>query len=210
MKRIALAACLLLVATPIFAAVDLTGWAAWVDPQSSNTFNSSNANQPFNISFNGKLGWGAGVRFGLGSLAVALDGVEATPTAKYGFPGATLNDSKLKMIPLTGILQWHPIGSGTIDPYIGAGVAYVILQDINNVNDFAHLGVSQINFKNDAGFAVNGGIGFRFTRNLGITGDVKYVPVKSSATAVFTNGPNQSQKIKINPVIASVGLTLHF
>ena len=210
MKRIALVFCIFLIATPMFAAVDLTGWAAWVDPQSTNTFNSSNANQPFDISFSGKLGWGAGVRFGLGSLAVAVDAVEASPTANYGFPGATLNDTNLKMIPITGVLQWHPIGHAYIDPYVGAGVAYVIFQDINNVNDFGHVGVSQINFKNDAGFVVNGGIGLNFSPHVGLTGDVKYVPVSSSATAVFVSGPNQSQKIKINPVIASVGLTFHF
>ncbi|MGZ8829148.1 MAG: OmpW family outer membrane protein, partial [Thermoanaerobaculia bacterium] len=59
-------------------------------------------------------------------------------------------------------------------------------------------------------FVANAGLGFNFSPHLGITADAKYVPVKSSATAVFVTGPNQSQKVKINPVIFSGGLTLHF
>lgn len=210
MKRFALTALFLFAATSTYAAVDLTGWATWIDPQSTNTFNSSNPNQPFGISFTGKLGWGAGVNIGLGGLSVAVDAVEASPTASYGFPGATLNDANLKMIPITGVLQWHILGRGFVDPYIGAGAAYVIFQDIHNTNDFGHVGVSHIDFKNDAGLALNGGVAINFSKHVGITGDVKYVPVSASATAVFVTGANQSQTIKINPVIASVGLTFHF
>jgi len=212
MKKIAVLVLVFLAAAPAFArVVDLTGWAVWIDPQSTNTFNSSTPNQPFDISFNGKLGWGAGLNLFFGhSLSLAVDGSEASPTAKYGFPGATLNDANLRMIPITGIVQLHFVPNGFIDPYVGAGAAYVLFQDIKNNADFGHVGVSQINFKNDAGLALNGGIGLKFSPRFGLTGDVKYVPVKASATAVFTSGPNQSQKIKINPVIASLGLTLHF
>jgi outer membrane protein W len=214
MKRLFLVFFVILLATPVFAAdrfFDLTGWATWVKPQSSNTFNSSTPNQPFDINFDGKLGYGAGVNVFLGDTwSIALDASEVKPDAKYGFPGATLNQGRIKMIPITGVLQWHLIPKGVIDPYVGAGAAYIIFDNLQNVNDVGHVGVRQINFKDDAGLVVNGGIGFNFSPRIGITGDVKYVPLKASATAVFATGPNQSQKIKINPVIASAGLTIHF
>jgi outer membrane protein W len=214
MKRLFLVFLVILLATPAFAAdrfFDLTGWATWVKPQSSNTFNSSTPNQPFDINFDGKLGYGAGVNVFLGDTwSIALDASEVKPDAKYGFPGATLNQGRIKMIPITGVLQWHLIPKGVIDPYVGAGAAYIIFDNLQSVNDVGHVGVSQINFKDDAGLVVNGGIGFNFSPRIGITGDVKYVPLKASATAVFATGPNQSQKIKINPVIASAGLTIHF
>ncbi|HEV7425148.1 MAG TPA: hypothetical protein VGQ46_02185, partial [Thermoanaerobaculia bacterium] len=57
-------------AVPLFAAdrtFDLTGWAAWVDPNSSGTFNSPAPNQPFNVNFNGKLGYGIGANIFFGS-----------------------------------------------------------------------------------------------------------------------------------------------
>ncbi len=214
MKRFAFVICIFLVASPIFAAdrfFDLTGWATWVKPQSNDTFNSTAPNQPFNINFRGKLGYGAGVNIFLGqTLSLAVDASEVRPDARYGFPGATLNQGSLRMVPITGIVQWHFLPKGFIDPYIGAGAAYVLFHDINNVSDIAGVGVSRINFKDDAGLALNGGIGIALSPRIGLTGDVKYVPLKSSATAVFTSGPNQSQKIKINPVMASVGLTFHF
>src|SRR5712691_802174 len=214
MKRIALAFCIFLIAAPIFAAdrfFDLTGWATWVKPQSDNTFSSSGSNQPFNINFRGKLGYGAGVNVFFGqAVSLSLDAVEVKPDARFGFPGSTLNQSNLKMIPNTGVLQWHFIPKGFIDPYIGGGAAYVIFDKLQSFSDVGRVGVNQINFKDDVGFVANAGIGFNFSPSIGITGDVKYVPVKSAATAVFATGPNQSQKIKVNPVIASAGLTFHF
>ncbi len=214
MKRIVLSLCLCLFSLPVFAAdryFDLTGWATWVKPQSNDTFNSTNPNQPFDINFRGKLGYGAGVNVFFGhSLSLALDASEVKPDATFGFPGATLNQGSIKMIPITGVLQWHLIPSGFIDPYIGAGAAYVLFDNLQNFNDVGHVGVNRINFKDDVGLVLNAGLGFNFSPHLGITGDVKYVPVKSSATAVFATGPNQSQKIKINPVMASAGLTFHF
>ncbi len=212
MKRFFLILCTFLVATPIFSAdrfFDLTGWASWVKPQSNNTFNTGT--QPFDINFEGKLGYGAGVNVFLGDTwSLAIDASEVKPDARYGFPGATLNQGSIKMIPITGIVQWHFIPKGFIDPYLGAGAAYVIFDNLENVNDVGRVGVNRIDFKDDAGFVVNGGIGINFSPRFGITGDVKYVPLKASATAVFATGPNQSQKIKINPVIASAGLTIHF
>lgn len=214
MKRISLAICTFLIAAPIFAAdryFDLTGWATWVKPESNKTFSSTSPNQPFNINFKGKLGYGIGANIFFGeAVSLSLDAVEVKPDARFGFPGSTLNQSNLKMIPITGVLQWHFIPKGFIDPYIGGGAAYVIFDKLKNVNDVGRVGVNQINFKDDVGFVANAGLGFNFSPSIGITGDVKYVPVKSSATAVFATGPNQSQKIKINPVMASAGLTFHF
>ena len=50
------------------------------------------------------------------------------------------------MTPLTGVLQWHFAPAGFIDPYIGAGAAYVLF---DNVNGYGNLGVDKINFKDD-------------------------------------------------------------
>lgn len=214
MKRFALILSLALFATPAFCAdrfFDLTGWATWVDPQSSDTFNSANPNRPFGISFNGKLGYGGGVDVFFGrSLSLAIDASVVSPQAQFGFPGQALNSSNLRMIPITGILQWHLAPAAFIDPYLGAGAAYVLFDNVRDFRDVGNIGVNQINFKDDVGLALNGGIGINFSPRIGITGDVKYVPLKSSATAVFATGPNQSQRIKINPVMGSIGLTLHF
>src|SRR3954452_4926558 len=72
-------------AVPLFAAdrtFDLTGWAAWVDPNSSGTFNSPTPNQPFNIDFTGKLGYVIGANTFSGSnVSAAFDIVQVRPEA---------------------------------------------------------------------------------------------------------------------------------
>ncbi|MEA2342495.1 MAG: outer membrane protein [Thermoanaerobaculia bacterium] len=200
-------------AVPAIAAdrtFDLTGWAAWVDPNSSGTFNSPAPNQPFNVDFNGKLGYGIGANVFFGNhVSAAFDVVQVTPETNIrsravGGSGAFTNG--LRLTPLTGVLQWHFAPSGFIDPYIGAGAAYVL---IDKANVFGTPNLTRIDFKDDVGLALNAGLSFRLTRMLALTADGKYVPLKSSVTAVFTNGTTTT-KVKINPVILSGGLSLRF
>ena len=203
-------------AVPAFAAdrfFELTGAAVWVDPSSSGTFNSTNPNQPFDISFHGKLGYGIAANiFFAHAMSLQLAGSEVQPEATFRVrpSGTTTTGSKLKMIPLTAVLQFHLIPNGRIDPYIGAGAAYVLFDKLDNAVDVGSLGVHRINFKDDVGLALNAGLDIGLTRNFGITVDGKYVPLKSSATAVFVTGPDTTTKVKINPVIFSAGLTLRF
>ena len=190
---------------------DLTGWAAWVDTNSDGTFNSTNPNQPFNVRFDGKSGYGAGVNIFFGSnLSLALDAVEVRRKTTFKpIPLATtpsLSAGRTRITPLTAVLQFHFIPRGTIDPYLGAGAAYVLF---DNVDGRGNLNVNRINYKDDVGLVLNGGIGFRLTPHIALTADGKYVPAKSSATAVYANG-STTTRVKVNPVIFSGGLTLRF
>lgn len=216
MKRISLFLFSLVFAAPLFAAnrfFDLNGFATWVDPQSSNTFNSTNPNRPFKISFSGKLGYGVGANVFFGDrISAEFAASEVRPTAQYGFAqvGAPLSEGRLKMIPITAVLQYHLSPNGFIDPYIGAGAAYVLFDNLSNANDVGRIGVRRIDFKDDVGLALNGGVSLRLTPSFAVFVDGKYVPLKSSATAVFVTGPSTEQRIKINPVMASAGVSLRF
>jgi len=212
MKRLSLLAAAFLVAAPLAAAnrsFELTGWASWVDTNSSNTINSTSPNQPFDINFHGKLGYGVGANIFFGhNISTEFSVVEVRPKTTFvSTSGGTLVGGNLRMIPITAVLQFHLIPSGFIDPYVGAGAAYVLF---DNVNGPGSIGVSKVNFKDDVGLALNAGLGFAIARNIAITADGKYVPLKSSATAVYVTGPNTSQRIKINPVMFSAGLTFRF
>jgi len=203
MKPIRLAVVLVFIlAVPAFAAdraFDLTAFAVYVDPNSSGTFNSPTPNQAFDINFNGKLGYGIGANIFFGN-ALSAEFTVASVKTEASFTGrarvVNADNPNLQMVPITGVLQWHFAPAGFIDPYIGAGV-------------FGNLGVSRIDFKDDAGLALNAGLGIRLTPRFAITVDGKYVPLKSSATAVFANGTTRTD-VKINPVMVSAGLTLRF
>ena len=216
MKRLTLAVALVALAAPAFAAdrfFDLTAAAVWVDPNSSGTFNSANSNQPFDVSFDGKLGYGiaANIFFGNAiSLELAASEVRPQATFRTRPTGFTSSGNDLKMIPLTAVLQWHIFPNGRIDPYVGAGAAYILFDKLDNANDVGNIGVNRIDFKDDAGLALNAGLGIGLTDRLALTIDGKYVPLKSSATAVYATGPDTTAKVKINPVIFSAGLSLRF
>ena len=215
--RLALAlACL--AALPAFAgdrSFDLTGWAAWVDPNSSDTFNSPAPNQAFNVNFKGKLGYGIGANIFFGNhVSLAVDMVQVRPKATLrprAVGGTSLTTTGTRMTPLTGVLQWHFAPGGVIDPYVGAGVAYVLF---DKTNVFGSPTLSQINYKDDAGLALNAGVSFRISRMLALTADGKYVPLKAAANAVGVPGVQPIVAVvvngKINPVIFSGGLTLRF
>jgi len=218
MKRFSLALVVisLVLAVPAFAKdrfFDLTAAAVWVDPNSSGTFNSGDPNQPFDISFDGKLGYGIAANIFLtDTVSLELAGSEVRPQAilRTRPTGFTTSGNDVKMIPLTAVLQWHLMPKSRIDLYIGAGAAYVLFDNLKNASDAGNLSVRSIDFKDDAGLALNAGLGIGLTDSLAITLDGKYVPLKSSATAVFATGPNTTTKVKINPVMFSAGLTLRF
>lgn len=217
MKRNAFLCSLLFVVLALPAAAadrtfDITANAVWVDTNSSGTFNSTSPNQPFDISFDGELGYGAAVNVFFGDK-ISVEFAGSSVSQGVSFPGRPRptgsSQSDLKMIPLTAVLQWHFIPSGRIDPYIGAGAAYVLFDDINDPSDLGN-GVQRINFKDDVGLAINAGIGIGLTDRFGITIDGKYVPLKSNARAVFVTGPDTETNVDINPVIFSAGLTFKF
>jgi outer membrane protein len=207
-----------LTAFPAFAAdhvFNLTGWAARVDPNSSDTFNSSNPNEPFNVRFDGKLGYGLGANIFFGDrFSAAFDAVQVRPgttVRSRAVGGGSFFTTGTRMTPITAILQWHFAPGGGIDPYVGAGAAYVLF---DKTNVFQSTTLSHINYKDDAGLALNAGVSFRISRMLALTADGKYVPLKESATAVYFPGASPTLptglKVKVNPVIFSGGLTLRF
>lgn len=213
-SRFSLALVLLLLATtPLFAAhrfLDLDVNAVWVDPNSNGTFSHPSAHD-LGIDFKGDLGYGVGANVFFGdAISLELTASRVRPKANLTTAGFASNNNRVNMVPLTAVLQWHFAPNGFIDPYIGGGAAYVLFNDINGAKGPVHIGVSRIKFKDDAGFAADAGLSIRFGSNMDIHGDVKYVPLKSSATAVFVTGPTSETRVKINPVIATAGVGFRF
>jgi outer membrane protein len=204
---------LLLAATPLFAAhrfFDLDVNAVWVDPNSNGTFNHPSGND-LGIDFKGDLGYGIGANVFFGdAVSLEFTGSRVRPKANLTSAGFSSNNNRVNMVPLTAVLQWHFAPNSFIDPYIGGGAAYVLFNDIDGARGPVHIGVNRIKFKDDAGFAANAGLSIKLGSNMDIHGDVKYVPLKSSATAVFVTGPNSETRVKINPVIATAGVGFRF
>jgi outer membrane protein len=212
-------AVLLFTAVPTFAAerfFDIKAYASWVDFNSSGTFNATPAgDRPVDINFDGKQGWGAAANIFFGrNISLEVAGTSVKPEASFGpAVGTNFQGGDVKMLTLTGVLQWHLAPGGTIDPYIGAGAAYVLFDDLKDARNINDVHFSEINFKDDVGLALNAGLDIGLGQHFGIFVDGKYVPVRSSATAVFAGSAGSGSTrtdIKANPVIVSAGVDFRF
>jgi outer membrane protein W len=217
LSRFAVPFLVLFLSVPLFAqnrAFELLGYATWVDLSGDQVFRGPTTVDDFRLNFNSDRGWGGGINVFWGNristeFAVAVVSPEATLTpGNTAIPPFIVGD--LEMIPITVTLQWHFAPGARINPYIGAGAAYVLFDQVDRVGDITGIGVRQIDFDDDVGFLANAGVTFNLGRNFGINLDAKYVPVRTSATAVFVTGPGQAFDFDVNPLMLSAGIRLGF
>jgi outer membrane protein len=217
MKRpaILLSILLLAIAAPMFAqsrSVDVIGFVNRVDPNGDGTFDDGI--DDVNVNFDSEQGFGLAVNVFWSnriSTEFAVSVVEpdvAFESTNPLIPAFT--GGSLEMIPITATLQYHFAPNARIDPYIGAGAAYVLFDQLDGNDDLDDLDVDQIDFDDDVGFVVNAGVSFDITPNFAIYLDGKYVPVSSAATATFATGPGTQADVDINPLIISAGLGFQF
>lgn len=203
---------LLLAATPLLAAertVDLAGWVVWADPNSEGTFDTSN--DQIDVNFDGEMGYGASVNIFWGSrfsTEFAVSQIDL-PIALTSRPRAVgVQDTNANMIPVTGVLQWHLAPDAMLDPYIGAGAAYILFGNVTK-GEAGNLALDDID-SDDLGLVINAGLSIALNENLGINLDAKYVPVGSAARGVLNDANGTETDIEINPIIFSAGLAWRF
>lgn len=193
--------------------VDVIGRASWVDLGASDAFEGGGFDES-EIEFDSEIGYGAAVNFFLGnriSLELGASIFEPETTLTSNNPTVPfLTRGTLEMIPITGVLQFHFAPASRFDPYIGAGAAYVLFDELNNTDDLDQVQFERLDFEDNVGLAVNAGVNIGFGANFALNLDAKYVPVESSAEAVFVIGPNSTAEVAVNPLIVSAGLALRF
>lgn len=214
MKHIIPAALAFLLLVPTAAAqsrsFDLTGNVVWLDATGGGTFDD--LADPAEIDIEADIGYGlaANIFFGdriSAEFAVSRIEPETNVTRRRAVAGSGPGGN-LSIMPVTAVLQFHFAPNGFIDPYVGAGAAYVIYdfsasQGVHNLN--------RIDFEDDVGLAVNAGLGIRLGQRFGINLDAKYVPIETNATAVVVDTNEQrSGEFNISPIILSAGLSLRF
>lgn len=119
---------------------------------------------------------------------------------------ATSDLGRAQIFPISAILQWHLSEHGTIRPYLGAGVAHVILHDVNRSVSGS---VTGIHFKDPTGLVVDGGLEINLSKRFGIYGDARYIPVETKSTASFV-GTTSAVQMNVRPLIVSGGIAWRF
>jgi outer membrane protein len=167
------------------------------------------------VRFDPQFGTGGGAGVGLNFFLTDHVSIEAKAAAlearlRVRVVGAdfiaTADLGRAQFFPISAVLQWHLSEHGTIRPYLGAGVAHVILRDVNRSVVPSATG---IHFKDPTGLVVDGGLEFNLSKRFGIYGDARYIPVETKSTASFVGTPSSVQ-MNVRPLIVAGGIAWRF
>ncbi|HEX3068191.1 MAG TPA: OmpW family outer membrane protein [Thermoanaerobaculia bacterium] len=212
MKELMFAALMAFFAAPLFAQhrVDVLLDAEGVHRPGGSTDLSTG------VHFDPQFGTGGGVGLGLNFFLTDRVSIEAKAAAlesqlKVRTIGsdffAVADLGRAQIYPITALLQWHLSEHGTIRPYLGAGIAHVVLRNINH--SVGSTDASGIHFKDPTGLVVDGGLEAQISKRWSILGDARYIPIETKSEAAFI-GTSSSVRMNVRPLIVSAGLSWRF
>ena len=105
--------------------------------------------------------------------------------------------------PTALTLQYHPVRSGWIRPYVGAGLSYMI---VFGTKDGAF---QDLKVDNDLGWALEAGSDFMVNKTWGMFVDVKKAGLRPRATGTFGGAPVVG-KTRLDPWAFTGGVVYHF
>lgn len=110
---------------------------------------------------------------------------------------------ELEMTPITAAIRYHFLPGARVSPYVGAGAAYVLYDELRFEDDDD----DTVDFENSLGYLASAGVDFRVTDFIGINVDAKYLKSESEASG---EGDPESLDFEIDPLITSVGVSFRF
>ena len=102
--------------------------------------------------------------------------------------------------PTAFTLQWHPVASGRVRPYVGVGGSYMIVFDTQD-GAFTNLEVD-----NDLGFAFEAGVDFPLSAGTSMFIDAKKALLRPVATGSFQGAPVVGQT-RLDPWAFTAGVS---
>ena len=112
---------------------------------------------------------------------------------------------KTWVVSPTLTLQYHFADFGAFKPYVGVGGTWT-----HYFYDRAGAGFTNFNVKNSVGPVAQIGFDYMIDRNWGFNVDVKRLMVRPNASALMAGMVPVHARLKIDPWLASVGLTYRF
>lgn len=188
---------------------DVAVWGSWAQ------FGSQEIADP---DFDAELEFDDGSGFGVSAnwfwnenfstelFAMALD---TDAVFRVGLGTSPREDINLGSIDLTPIMltgQYHFAPRGRVDPYVGAGLAYVLADDLEAFVS-EDLEVERVMIDDELTFVLNAGLGVALTPAFGLNLDLRYLPLEPASQ---TAGDPEELDLEMNPMIVSVGLRYRF
>ncbi len=131
-----------------------------------------------------------------------------------GISGTTGAIGKLAstwVLPPTLTAQWHFNPAGGIRPYIGAGINYTVFWNTKASDGLvAAVGPTHVGMSDSIGWAAQAGTDIDLTRTVFLNLDVKYIDIRTNAYLQTTAAGLQTVRVKLNPLVAGIGVGLRF
>ncbi|ATL44852.1 outer membrane beta-barrel protein [Elizabethkingia sp. HX WHF] len=114
-----------------------------------------------------------------------------------------VNLGSVWLLPPTLTLQYHFYPTKKIKPYVGAGINYTFFYS-SKPGDVTH-----VDYKNNAGFALQGGIDYMINDKFFVNFDMKKIFLKTDVT-VDAAGTNIPAKVTLDPFLWGFGVGMKF
>ncbi|EGF31307.1 Outer membrane protein W precursor [Oxalobacteraceae bacterium IMCC9480] len=110
------------------------------------------------------------------------------------------NVGTFKHLPPTLLLQYHFMPDKQFSPYVGAGVNYTRISNVNLLGGAGSLESSSV------GFALQAGVDYKLDKNWSLNLDIKKVQIRSD---LMISGVKASA-LQVDPLMVGVGLGYRF
>lgn len=126
--------------------------------------------------------------------------------------GNGIDVGKVSLLPPTLTVQYHFMPKERISPYVGAGINYTLFynEDAANSPNAGGLRVTDVEYKNRFGWALQAGVDVALTGNWSLNVDVKKIFLKTDVTATVNGALPVTSKVTLDPWLVGVGIGYRF
>ncbi len=126
--------------------------------------------------------------------------------------GSSVDVGKVSLLPPTLTVQYHFFPKERVSPYIGAGVNYTLFykEDAANSVNANGIAVTETDYKNKFGWALQAGVDVALVGNWSLNFDVKKIFLKTDVTAQTNLGVPVTSSVRLDPWLVGVGVGYRF
>lgn len=126
--------------------------------------------------------------------------------------GNSVDVGKVSLLPPTLTAQYHFFTKERVSPYVGAGINYTLFyrEDAANTLNGIGLAITNTDYKNRFGFALQAGVDVAISGPWSLNFDVKKIFLKTDVTAQTNLGPVVKSKVDLNPWLVGIGVGYRF
>ncbi|MFV1917925.1 OmpW family outer membrane protein [Sphingomonas sp. MJ1 (PH-R8)] len=138
-------------------------------------------------------------------------------TTKHKASGQTGTTGSLGKLASTWVLpptltaQYHLNPTGTVRPYVGAGVNYTIFWNEKASGSLEDaVGETRVKMDDSFGWAAQAGVDIDLTPKVFLNLDVKYIDIDTTAKLYTTAAGRQTVKLSLDPLVFGIGIGTRF